>query len=630
MPRWSIFAIDLAIVVISFTGLWLFRDSISTTKAVGFLNKMLMAVISYGFTALIFKTHHGVVRYSTFHDIKHISKTAITATLFYIAALSLHNYFKYHLATFQPSFAFPSLLSLMVISGQVLLRLTVKLFYESLEISGHLEKQKQLFIIGTGHDSINIATQLVNNPESRYKPVAFLSTEGSLVDKRITGIKILNLNDGIGIHKINYNAKSVLIPKSLLKTMPQDFYDNCLKEDIELLTTGAISKYQGTEQPPQIYKIKIEDLLGRDTIKIDSVYVQSHFAGQTVLITGAAGSIGAELTRQIAQFNCKKLVLVDQAETPLNDLWLELSVLGCNTEIKPIVANVCNRDRMRQIFECAKPSVVFHAAAYKHVPMMEMHPSTAVVTNVMGSKICADLSVEYEVKRFVMISTDKAVNPTNVMGASKRAAEIYVQSLYNRELAEKGDAATKFVTTRFGNVLGSNGSVVPLFKKQIENGGPLTLTHREITRYFMTIPEACSLVLEAGCTGKGGEIYIFDMGEPVKIYDLAEKMIRLSGKIPGKDIKIVETGLRNGEKLYEELLATHEDTTPTHHPKLMIAKVREYPFQYAKTEVQSIIDVALKYNLTHDVVLKLKILIPEFKSQNSEYEEIDKILIKNI
>lgn len=354
---------------------------------------------------------------------------------------------------------------------------------------------------------------------------------------------------------------------------------------------------------------------------MDKEAIRDQFDGQNILITGAAGSIGAEIARQVVQFHCKRVILVDQAETPLNDLWLELEGMETGVEIKPVMSNVSNKERMRQVFQCAQASLVFHAAAYKHVPMMEYHPSTAVVTNVQGTKNCADLALEYGVKRFVMVSTDKAVNPTNVMGATKRAAEIYIQSLALEN--QDNPNATKYVTTRFGNVLGSNGSVVPLFRRQIEKGGPVTITHRDITRYFMTIPEACSLVLEAGCMGNSGEIYIFDMGDAVKIYDLAQKMIRLSGKIPGKDIEIKEVGLRPGEKLYEELLANTEDTLPTYHKKIMIAMVRKYPLGQTGPKIDHLIDTALNYDTPHEVVKKLKLMIPEFRSVNSQYCQLD-------
>ncbi len=423
-----------------------------------------------------------------------------------------------------------------------------------------------------------------------------------------------------------FKVKTLLLYKSQLEAMPKEFYERCIVEGLELLMVSSFIKYDENngETSPQINKIKIEDLLGRNAIIMNKEKIEDQFEGQTILITGAAGSIGSEMARQISQFNCKELLLVDQAETPLNDLWLELVGSGIKFSIKPIIANVTSQIKMRQIFEIARPSMVFHAAAYKHVPMMEFHPSTAVVTNVGGTKTVADLSVEYGVKRFVMISTDKAVNPTNVMGATKRAAEMYIQSLNKKQKGKENP--TQFVTTRFGNVLGSSGSVVPLFKRQIEAGGPLTVTHKDITRYFMTIPEACSLVLEAGCTGKGGEIYIFDMGEAVKIYDLAEKMIRLSGKIPHKDIKIVETGLRPGEKLFEELLATAENTIPTYHKKVMIAKVQECDYDVVAPEIKDMLYVSNKYVYPTDVVRLLKKLVPEFKSQNSEYEALDREL----
>jgi len=317
------------------------------------------------------------------------------------------------------------------------------------------------------------------------------------------------------------------------------------------------------------------------------------------------------------------VILLDQAETPLNDLWLELQGEKVLMPVKPIIGNVANPVKMRQVFDIARPNIVFHAAAYKHVPMMEFHPSAAVATNLGGTKILADLSIEYGVNRFVMISTDKAVNPTNVMGASKRAAEIYIQSLFLEQLRNGAKDTTQFVTTRFGNVLGSNGSVVPLFKRQIARGGPVTVTHRNVIRYFMTIPEACSLVLEAGCTGQGGEIYLFNMGDAVRIYDLAEKMIRMAGKEPHKDIKILEIGLREGEKLYEELLAKTEETRPTYNSNILIANVRPYDYREILPQIEDLVTQANLYVYPIEVVRKLKKLIPEFKSQNSKYAQLD-------
>lgn len=372
--------------------------------------------------------------------------------------------------------------------------------------------------------------------------------------------------------------------------------------------------------------VKIEDLLGRPVIKNENPLIKEMINGKTVLITGAAGSIGSEIVRQVASFGAGRIVLLDQAETPMHDMQIEMEDKYPDVKISLYVADVQNHKRLDQAFSRFKPSYVFHAAAYKHVPMMERNPQEAILTNVMGTKNLADLSLQHGVRKFVMISTDKAVNPTNIMGASKRIAEIYVQSL--SIFAQHGNtdsASTQFITTRFGNVLGSNGSVIPLFRRQIENGGPVTLTHRDIIRYFMTIQEACSLVLEAGCMGRGGEIFLFDMGKPIKIYDLAQRMIQLAGLEPDKDIKIVETGLRPGEKLYEELLNDKEKTIPTGNNKIMRAKVREYDFNAITPHIESMVKLAYDGNV-HDMVMTMKGLVPEFISNNSIFQDIDKEL----
>lgn len=627
MPRWIIFGIDLVIVALAFSSLWLFRDTVASHRGDFFSLKLLLATSIYAFTSLVFRTYRGVVRFSTVHDLRKLAQSSIVASLLFFVA----SYFFNSLYSDIPSFTkfnlfFPIILGFMVMAGQLLMRFTVRSVFEVMESSSYVEHKTKVFVLGADNESIKLTSQIQGEKGNPYKPVAFVTFSNGLSNKSVCGLPILEVNGNMTILMAKYKVKSMLVTKTQLNTVSKEFYDKCIVEGLELLLVNGISRYNQDDIPPQINKIKIEDLLGRNAIVMDREAIQDQFTDQVILITGAGGSIGSEIARQVIHLKCKKIVLVDQAETPLNDLWLELNALKTGVEIKPIVANVSNRTRMEQIFECAKPSLVFHAAAYKHVPMMEFHPSTAVVTNVLGTKICADLSMENGVKRFVMISTDKAVNPTNVMGASKRAAEIYVQSLYYKQLESEVASPTQFVTTRFGNVLGSNGSVVPLFKRQIESGGPITITHKEITRYFMTIPEACSLVLEAGCTGKGGEIYIFDMGEAVRIYELAEKMIRLSGKVPGRDISIVETGLRPGEKLYEELLATKENTIPTYHKKVLIAKVRRYPFNYIEPEINELIDIALKYTQPTDVVWRLKMLIPEFKSHNSSYEEIDKKL----
>lgn len=625
MPRWIILAIDLGIVAITFYALWQFREALAPGVGELFFPKLLLIVSLYTFSCALFKTYRGVVRFSSFHDLKNLVLAAILASILYIISSTILNYAVLGTSIKNYQIWFPLFHGLMVVGTQIIFRYVVKAVFEALESSNYVAKKTRTFILGIDTQTAKIASELLADSKNRYKPVAFLTLTNGEASKNVCGLPILHINGNMVefIHK--YNANTLLVTKSQMNKLPKDFYDKCIVEGLEIMIVNSISRYtQGQEIPPQINKIKIEDLLGRNVIEMSQNAIRKQFEGQTILITGAAGSIGSEIARQVVQFNCKKLVLVDQAETPLNDLWLELKAMNSAVELKPIVANVSHKERMRQIFTCAMPNTVFHAAAYKHVPMMEFHPSTAVVTNVMGTKNCADLAAELNVERFVMISTDKAVNPTNIMGATKRAAEIYIQSLALKHKEENRENPTQYVTTRFGNVLGSNGSVVPLFKRQIEAGGPVTITHRNITRFFMTIPEACSLVLEAGCTGHGGQIYIFDMGDEVRIYDLAEKMIKLSGKIPGKEIQIVETGLRKGEKLYEELMSKDEDTLPTYHTKIRIGKVRTYPYHEIYPPIEKLLETALKYDHTEEVVRQLKKLIPEFKSQNSDYEAIDR------
>ena len=399
-----------------------------------------------------------------------------------------------------------------------------------------------------------------------------------------------------------------------------DVADRLLQENVKVFLAPEVSDdWTGDHREARVIKeVQIEDLLGRDPIKINMKEIASLLEGKRVLITGAAGSIGSEIMRQVARFNPYQMILIDNAETPLHDIRLELRKKWREIEAPTIIANCANKARMEDIFRQYQPEYVFHAAAYKHVPMMEDNVSEAIQNNVLGTKIMADLAVKYGVSRFVMVSTDKAVNPSNVMGCSKRICEIYVQALA-RKLQKEGNNKTQFITTRFGNVLGSNGSVIPLFRRQIAAGGPVTVTHPEIIRYFMTIPEACQLVLEAGSMGKSGEIYIFDMGKPVKIVDLAKRMIRLSGRT---DVKIEFTGLRHGEKLYEELLATRENTKPTSHDKIMIATVREYEFEDIREEIDSLIDESYLFDSMRTVA-KMKDLVPEFKSLNSKYSILD-------
>ena len=630
MPRWTIFLFDEFIVIIAFVSLWFFRETISAEPAQHFTIKLFVVAIIYATTSMFFRTYHGVVRFSTMADLKRLTLSSISGSLIYFAFVVIFNNTdiegQYHI-TF--NYWFPFVMGMMTLAGQFIFRFTVKSVFENFEQTSNKSNKIRAFILGSDYDSILLGNHLLTDRTSPYLPIAFVAFRSNQVGKVVSGIPIISLEKGLAKRMVELKSKTLLVYRNQLEMMPKEFYDKCIVEGMDIMLVSMFTRFDENEGRaiPQINKIKIEDLLGRNTIKMDRSRIEHQFTGQTIMITGAAGSIGSEIARQVVQFDCKEVLLVDQAETPLNDLWLELQAKNTGILIKPIIANVTSQIKMRQIFECAKPSLVFHAAAYKHVPMMEFHPSAAVVTNVGGTKVVADLCLEFGVKRFVMVSTDKAVNPTNVMGASKRAAEIYIQSLYFKQIEQGVQNPTQFVTTRFGNVLGSNGSVVPLFKRQIEAGGPVTVTHRDITRYFLTIPEACSLVLEAGCTGNGGEIYIFDMGEAIKIYDLAEKMIHLSGRIPHKDIRIVETGLRPGEKLFEELLAISENTIPTYHKKVLIAKVRRYDYDLIHPAIKELLYTANKYVYPDDVVKKLKKLVREFKSTNSQrFEQIDREL----
>ena len=468
-----------------------------------------------------------------------------------------------------------------------------------------------------------------------FNPVALLAIDEGSTRGKINGIPVEKF-DGAKIADIfeHYNARTLIFLSTHLEMMQNGFAENFIPHRIKLMMLNPITEFdmntdaQNPNYSAHVNAIKIEDLLSRPVIKNDNPLIREQIKGNTVLITGAAGSIGSEIVRQVADFEAGCIVLLDQAETPMHDMQLEMEEKFPGVHIELYVADVTNRQRLEQVFRRFRPKFVYHAAAYKHVPMMERNPTEALLTNVMGTRNLADLSLQYNVRKFVMVSTDKAVNPTNIMGASKRIAEIYVQSLFNSMKDEPGaDSNTipQFITTRFGNVLGSNGSVIPLFRHQIEQGGPVTVTHRDIIRYFMTIREACSLVLEAGCMGHGGEIFLFDMGEPVKIYDLARRMILLAGLKPDEDIKIVETGLRPGEKLYEELLNDKEKTIPTGNKKIMIAKVRQYDFEAVIALINRIVSLAQE-GRTHDMVLAMKSLVPEYKSKNSKFEAIDREL----
>ena len=483
-------------------------------------------------------------------------------------------------------------------------------------------KNFRVLIFGAGQTGI--VTRHVINSTPRMQVVGFLEDDGYKVGKVLDGIKIYNaramelnkLITELGVDELVITAKELSLDRK------NELVDICIQHKVKVRTVPPVGKWvRGELSFSQIKEINIEELLGRESIKLDNENVEKNLLGKRILITGAAGSIGSEIARQVMLFKPELLVLVDQAESPLYDIERELKLSNSTAKIISHLADITIEERVDYIFREFSPELVYHAAAYKHVPMMESNPSEAVTCNILGTKLLADLSVKHKVDKFVMISTDKAVNPTNVMGCSKRIAEIYVQSLNNHHPSNPNQTA--FVTTRFGNVLGSNGSVIPLFKSQIKEGGPITVTHPDISRYFMTIPEACQLVLEAGAMGNGGEVFIFDMGKSIKILDLAKKMIRLSGLEPERDIRIVFTGIREGEKLYEELMTTSENTIPTHHPKILIGKVKEYSYNEINNYIELFNDLVYDKNELKMVAL-MKELVPEYRSNYSRYEVLDK------
>jgi FlaA1/EpsC-like NDP-sugar epimerase len=507
-------------------------------------------------------------------------------------------------------------------------RLCIKYLY--MRMTSSTEGRKRVLVLGTSFASVFLANALKGEVGGKYLPVGLLSLKSGEESSELNGFKVYKF-DPTTMTEIfaSKNIDALIFDSRSNYLMNSGFADYFIKNDIALLAMNRVAEFEQDEEKTDekrgistyVKEVQIEDLLGRDPIVLNNPLVSEHIKGSCVLITGACGSIGSEIVRQVSNYGASKIVLFDQAETPMHDISIEMKKDYPKAHIELFIGDVRNRERVEEAFAKFRPRYVFHAAAYKHVPMMEINPTEAILANVMGTRNVADLALKYNVYKFVMISTDKAVNPTNVMGCTKRLAEIYCQSLFF--YAQKQGKKTQFITTRFGNVLGSNGSVIPLFRKQIAAGGPVTVTHKEIIRYFMTIPEACSLVLEAGCMGSGGEIYIFDMGEPVKIYDLARRMISLAGLKPDVDIKITEIGLRPGEKLYEELLNDKEKTTATVNKKIMIAKVRTYNYSDVCANISKIIELAGKADV-HAMVYAMKKFVPEYKSQQSKFESIDK------
>ena len=618
LPIWTILLIDVFIIVISsllayalrydFRSIFLESSTIDKT--------ILWTVVVNLIFFRVFRTYSNVLRFSSFVDIMRIFVSlTVSYALLMITSVLTESYLEFNLAPVSVLFmSYIISFAMMACS-----RVVVKTFFEALNFDG--THSANVLIYGAKEAGVNIAKALRVNLRNHYRLRGFIADEPELINKVMMGVKVFP-NDDTLIDVLNdRDVQTIIIsPAKMEELKKSDMADRLLVHNIKLMTAPPLSEWNGQAlSRTQLKEIQIEDLLQRNPIEIDIHKVAPHLEGKRVMITGAAGSIGSEIMRQVASFNPYKLILVDQAETPLHDIRLELQDRWRDIDAETIIADISNATRMEDIFREFKPQYIFHAAAYKHVPMMEDNVSESIQVNVFGTRTVADLAVKYGAEKFVMISTDKAVNPTNVMGCSKRICEIYVQSLA-KKLQKEGGHATQFITTRFGNVLGSNGSVIPRFRDQIQRGGPVTVTHPEIIRYFMTIPEACRLVLEAGSMGNGGEIYIFDMGKPVKIVDLAKRMISLSGRT---DVKIEFTGLRHGEKLYEELLNVKELTKPTYHEKIMIATVREYDYDEVKERIQKLIDVSYTYDQMK-IVAAMKDIVPEFVSKNSCFEALDK------
>lgn len=618
LPIWMILAMDVVMIGLSLLLAYALRYDFSSRvldSATMWRTMGLTMIVSLVFFKM-FRTYSSVLRLSSFVDIARIFVALfVSYTAVALACMVAPLVTDIRLAPVNVILmAFIINFALMASS-----RVIVKMMFETIKAGG--SSQTNIFIYGAKEAGVNIAKSLRVSMRERYRLRGFIADEPDLYDKLIMGVRVFPNDENLFDILTQKGVKTIIVsPAKRNELKKEENLDRFLKHNIKLLTAPPLSEWnQRGLESGDIKEIQIEDLLQRDPIQIDIRKVASHLEGKRVMITGAAGSIGSEIMRQVATFNPYKLILVDQAETPLHDIRLELMDKWRNLDAETIVADIANQTRMEAIFKEFRPQYIFHAAAYKHVPMMEDNVSESIQTNVAGTRILADLAVKYKAEKFVMISTDKAVNPTNVMGCSKRICEIYVQSLA-KKLQKEGGHVTQFITTRFGNVLGSNGSVIPRFKDQIRRGGPVTVTHPEIIRYFMTIPEACRLVLEAGSMGNGGEIYIFDMGKPVKIVDLAKRMISLSGRT---DVKIEFTGLRHGEKLYEELLNVKELTKPTYHEKIMIATVREYDYDEVKDRIQHLIDVSYSYDQMK-IVAAMKDLVPEFISKNSCFEALDK------
>ena len=619
LPYWGIILLDCCLIL--FSGLLVYtlnNGVLSTLDILGhLLVTLLVCLIPYLVGFRLFHTYSGIIRYSSFVDLQKVGFAVLFGLICVVVFQALTDFSPYLMYIRKRDLILSALLAM---SLMWMMRVFVKYFYVS---TFRVAKAERAFIYGVKQGGVSLAKSIQNQDPARFVLAGFISDLTEIGNRYLMGVKVYPNNEGlIGVMR-RLQADVLLVSPLKVEAIRnnQEMVDRLIKANIKIYMTPAAQEWDGRSDlsHTQLREVNIEDLLPRDKIEIDLEAVRKQLTGKRILITGAAGSIGSEIVRQVAQFAPERMVLIDQAETPLHDVRLMMARGWADIESYTVVSDICVRERMEELFEEHRPDYVFHAAAYKHVPMMEDNPEESVRNNVDGTRVIADLAVKYGTRKFVMVSTDKAVNPTNVMGCSKRICEIYVQSLDQAIKDGKVSGRTQFVTTRFGNVLGSNGSVIPLFKEQIKRGGPVTVTHKDIIRFFMLIPEACKLVLEAGTMGNGGEIFVFDMGKPVRIVDLAERMIRLSGV---KGIEIRFTGLRDGEKLYEEVLNEEETSKPTFHPKIKIAQVRAYDYADANLRIDALVH-ACAVEGDMQIVKRMKEIVPEFKSQHSKYEVLD-------